>query len=62
MMFKDDQLIFRCFEYKTNNRKDFNKQLIKTFANIYEFCNKNIDKSILLSTKGVYPYEYIDTW
>ena len=29
MMFKDDQLIFRCFECKKNNKKDFNKELIK---------------------------------
>ena len=25
MMFKDDQLIFRCFKYKKNYKKDFNK-------------------------------------
>ena len=27
MMFKDDQLIFRCFECKRNDKKDFNKEL-----------------------------------
>ena len=54
MMFKDDQLIFRCFESKKNNKKDFNKELIKRFANVYEFCNKD-NKSILLLRKGVYP-------
>ena len=39
---KDDQLIFRCFECKKNYRKDFNKELIKRFANIYELCNEDI--------------------
>ena len=35
MVFKDDQLSFRCFECKKNYNKDFNKELIKRFENIY---------------------------
>ena len=62
MSVKDDQLIFRCFEYKKNYNKDFNKELIKRFANSYEFCNRDINKFILLLRKGVFPYEYIDSW
>ena len=56
------QLIFWCFECKKNYKKDFNKELIKRFVNIYEFCNEDINKFILLLRKGVYPYEYMDRW
>ena len=62
MITKDDQLIFRCGECKNNYKKDFNKELIKRFANIYEFFNEDINKFILLLRKGVYPYEYMDSW
>ena len=61
MTTKDEQLIFRCFECKNNYEKDFNKGLIKRFANIYGFCNGDINKFILLLRKVVYPYEYMDS-
>ena len=62
MTTKDEQLIFRCFECKKNYKKGFNKELIKRFANIYEFCNGDINKFILLLRNGVYPYEYMSDW
>ena len=43
-------------------KKDFNKDLINRFASTYEFCNEDINKFILLLRKGIYPYEYIDSW
>ena len=61
MVFKDGQLIFRGFEFKNNYKKEFNKELMKRFENIYEFCNQDINKSFLLLRKDVYPYEYMDS-
>ena len=62
MSIKDDQLIFSCFECKKNYKKVFNTELLKRFANIYEFGNKDINKFILILRKGVYPYEDMDSW
>ena len=62
MLVKDDQLIFSCFKCEKNYKKDINKKLIKRFANIYEFCNGDINKFILLIRKGVYLYGYMDSW
>ena len=58
---KDDQLILRCFEFKGNYKKNFNKDLIKRFENTNEFCDRDINKFMLLLRK-VYPYEYMDSW
>ena len=62
MTTKDEQLIFRCFECKNNHKKDFNKELINRFSSTYRFCNGDINKFILLFRRGVYPYEYMDSW
>ena len=62
MLTKGDQSIFRCSECKKIYKKDFNKDLIKRITNICEFCNKDINKFILLLRKGIYPYEDIDRW
>ena len=37
-------------------------ELIKKFPSIYQFCNGDINKFVSLLRKGVYPYEYMDSW
>ena len=49
-------------ECEKNHNKDFDNELIKRFANIYEFRHKDINKFMLLLRKGIYPYEYMDSW
>ena len=37
-----NQLISQCFECKMNYMKDFNKELIKRFANTYRFVMETL--------------------
>ena len=62
MKTKDEKLFFRCFGCKKNYEKDFNKELIKSFRNTYNFCDNDLNKFILLLRKGAYPYECMDNW
>ena len=48
---KNKKLILKCFNCKQYYEKDFNKELIKRFAGTYKFCNKNLNKFILLLKK-----------
>ena len=53
---KDKQLSYKC---KKCNKKWLKavKDLIKKFRSIYQLCNNDLNKFVLLLRKDVYPYE-----
>ena len=34
----------------------------KNFSTLYKFCNGDLNKFFLLLRKGIYPYQYLDSW
>ena len=59
--FKNNRLNYRCKECNGISKKSIN-DLIKKFPNTYNFLKGDNNKFVLLLGKGVYPYEYMDSW
>ena len=58
---KNNKLNYKCKECGKKYFKSINGP-IKKFPNMYQFCDGDINKFVLLLRKGVYPYQYMDSW
>ena len=56
---ESNKLNYECKECKKRWLMPINR-LIKKFPNVYQICNGDTNKFILLLRKVVYPYEYMD--
>ena len=59
---KNKKLLLKCFNCNIYYKKKFNNDLVKKFKNRYSFCDNDLNKFVLLLRKGVYPFEYMDSW
>ena len=52
---------YRCKECNGTSNNSIN-DLIEKLPRMYKFCSGNLNKFVMLLGKGVYPYEYMDSW
>ena len=59
---KNDKLIHKCKKCKEECERPIIDELKEKFSSIYQFCDGDLNKFVLVLRKGVYPYEYMDSW
>ena len=58
---KNNRLIYKCKECKEEWKRPLNK-LFEKFSSVYQFCEGDLNRFVLSLRKGVYSYEYMDSW
>ena len=58
---ENHRVCYRCKKCKNKCYKSING-LMEKFPRIYQFSNDDLNKFVFLLRKGVYSYEYIDSW
>ena len=48
----------KCYHISAKSVDDLKENISRT----YKFCDGNVNTLVLLLRKGVYPYEYMDSW